>query len=97
MKPIKEYGIARLVWVESIREAEIPDWKWRKLNIGRTGNLVLYASEHKYPGKQFIHIENDDGWWLSTGYGTAKISENHLIFTTENSIYTFETRCLNSK
>ena len=64
-------------------------WTWRKWYEGRTGKLYLMRSR-TVPSAFHICFTLRHKRWLTTGRGTYEIRGLNLVFTTKNSVYTFE-------
>lgn len=65
-------------------------WKWRKEYENFSGDIYVYKSQHKHPGKHFIIIVNDELRYLRTGTGELKYEGDLLTLATVNSKYTFK-------
>ena len=87
---IKKYT-AELISVEPNGIQVMSEWEWRKRLIGLSGSLYVFEdSVHTELGGQYAILCDEQGQHLRTSYGTAVYSDDKLVFTTKNSIYTFK-------
>ena len=87
-KQIKYYSIAEFKSVEKVSDKQYELWKWREKYIGFHGELFIFESIKKFPGKRYIHF-TDQHNYITTGYGEYSVDGNTITLTTHNSIYKF--------
>lgn len=88
-KLIEAYEPVVLLSVEKRGQEEDHMWDWRLGYIGKPGLLITLESEHKAPGRRYVHLCCRSTDTLTTDYGEIGRDGNRLTVTTEKSIYTF--------
>lgn len=90
------YGpvVAECVSAEPSCPGKALNWDpWRKAFEGLVGELRIFESEKKSPGRPFAYFfggeESERDWWLNTYYGEWCVVDGCLFFTTKNSRYRF--------
>ncbi len=88
-KIIKQYPKAQLISVEKLSDMEYQKWMWREMFVGYIGILNILESEHKSPGKRYLHL-NKSKEYITTGYGEYEIKDNFITHITRNTKYVFK-------
>ena len=89
-KYIRAFTVVEFKSVAKISDMEYKKWKWREQYIGFQGELFVFESTEKYPGKLYLNFTDHSRNCLNTGYGEYVIDGNILTMTTKNRIYEFE-------
>ena len=89
-KYIRSFTVVEFKAVTKICDKSYDEWKWRERYIGYQGELFVFESLEKHPGKRYLNFTDHSRNWLNTGCGEYVIEGNILTMTTKNSIYEFE-------
>ena len=87
-KLITNYGWARIEQIEPVREFSTDELEKRLLYLGFEGKLLLFESQVKHPGEQFIYMLNGKKYFR-TSCGELSIHDDLIELKTQNSKYTF--------
>lgn len=97
-KIIKDYGMVECIDAVPVSSEVEVEWStWRRDYIGRVGELNLYESEKKFPGKKFLCFFGSKAPWelktsyggLIDAYGGMIEGSKQIIFQTKNTRYVF--------
>lgn len=89
-KYIRAFTVVEFKSVTNISDKPYDEWKWRERYIGFQGELFVFESTEKQPGKLYLNFTDHSRNCLNTGHGEYVIDGNILTMTTKNSIYEFE-------
>lgn len=85
---ISNYGWARIEKIEPVRDLSTDELEKRQLYLGFEGKLLLFESQVKHPGEQFIYMLNGKKYF-HTSCGELSIHDDLIELKTQNSKYTF--------
>lgn len=89
-KYVRSFTVVEFKSVTNISDKPYDECKWCERYIGFQGELFVFESTEKYPGKRYPNFTDHSRNWLNTGYCEYVIKENILTMTTKNSIYEFK-------
>ena len=83
------YG--KLISAELISKSKTNDsLLWRKAFVGFVGIINIYQSQRKHKGKLYLIMCDSELNYLKTSIGEVTLNNDKLIFTTNNTKYTFK-------
>ena len=88
-KLIKDYFWAKLSEIKLSENSTQEQKDMRLRNLGFTGNMKLYESVNKYPGKYFVYMDNGTKYF-HTGCGSLLNNHSSISIITDEGEFTFD-------